>query len=44
MYESPTVVELGSVADFTQGRGTDFQYDGGFDFFSDRNGGGGGTS
>jgi len=33
-YEAPAITELGSVADFTQGRGTDFQYDGGFDFFS----------
>ena len=43
-YETPAITELGSVADFTQGSGTDHNWDGGLDFFSTRPGGGGGGS
>jgi hypothetical protein len=35
-YETPAITELGSVADFTQGTGSDFQYDGGLDFWGTR--------
>ncbi len=41
-YETPTITELGSVADFTQGAGTNFHWDGGLDFWGTRTGGGGG--
>jgi hypothetical protein len=43
-YETPAITELGSVADFTQGAGNDFNWDGGLDFFSTRAGSGGGGS
>ena len=42
-YETPAITELGSVADFTQGSGTNWHYDGGIDFFSDPRTGGGGS-
>jgi len=32
-YETPTVTELGSVADFTRGAGSGPQWDGFFDLF-----------
>lgn len=38
-YETPEIIELGSVAEFTQGAGTNFQWDGGLDFFSRTDGG-----
>lgn len=41
-YETPAITELGSVADFTQGAGTNFHWDGGLDFWGTRTGGGGG--
>ena len=43
-YETPAITELGSVADFTQGSGTNWQYDGGIDFFTRGPDGGGGGS
>ena len=44
-YETPTVTELGSVADFTRGSGSGPQWDGIFDIFSGapRPGGGSGS-
>jgi hypothetical protein len=34
VYETPSVTELGSVADFTRGSGSGPEWDGIFDFFS----------
>lgn len=44
-YETPEITELGSVADFTQGSGGGFNWDGGLDFWGHQKPGGGhGTS
>ena len=35
-YETPAITEIGSVAEFTQGAGSNLHYDGGLDFWGTR--------
>ena len=42
-YETPEIIELGTIADFTRGQGLQFNYDGGLDFWGTQKPGSGGS-